>query len=107
MPFYGIADKGQVSNDIQQLMTRRLIGETQLEVVEIALALDLDLVPFEGLGQTGHFLIGHGLVYHYDGVVDIPALDKIVFQQHLQLMEKTKSATGTYLGLELPHGLKT
>ena len=99
--FDGIANQGQVSNHIQQLVACGLVGKPEFKVIEVALAFDFNLIFFEDAGQPAHFLFCNRLVHDYDGIVDVSALDEVVGQKGLQLMQKAKGSAGSDFSFEV------
>ena len=82
-------------------MSCRFVREPEFKIVEIALTFDFNIVSFEYASKPAHFLIAYWLVNHNDGIVDVTALDQVVRQQGLQLMQEAKGSAGGNLGLEI------
>ena len=103
MRFYGSAYQCKIADNIKQLMPCRLIRKAKLKIVKIPPAFHLHFTSSKSFFKPLHFLIGNGLVYHYNGIIDIAAFNKVIVQEHFQLVQKTKSTTGRDLAFELRH----
>jgi len=101
MGFDGKTNQGEVSYNIQEFMSGRLIGEAQLKVVQIAFAFYFNFIFFEDAGESAHFFFSNWLVYYNNGVVDVSTFDEVVGQQGFQLMEETKCSAGCNFSVEV------
>jgi len=84
--FYRITDQCEVAHNVQQLMPRGLVGETQLEVIQVAFVFNGNLIAAKGFGEAVHRVFGKRFVDHHNGIVDIAAFDQVVLQQHFEFV---------------------
>ena len=82
-------------------MSRWFIGKTQVQIVEIALALDFNFIFLEYFFQPTELALINGFIYNYNGIIDIASFDQVVLQEHFQLVQKAKSAAGGNLCFEI------
>ena len=67
-------------------MAGRFIRITQVQVIQNSPVLNVDILFIEGLFQLSQRIIRDRLVYHYNSIVQVSALDQVIVQQVFQFM---------------------
>ena len=93
-------DQGQISDQVQQLVARGLVGEPQLYVVEVPF-VDLYVFLVEQLRKTVELFVGDLVFNDYDSVVQIASFDQVVRDQRFQFVQEYERPAGSDLLSEL------
>ena len=100
-----LPDQRQIANHVEQLMPRRFVRETQLQIVQIAF-VDLHVALIEYFRQTVELLVRNAVLDDNDRVIQIAALDQVVVDQRLQLMQENERAARCDLLGEVRHAVE-
>ena len=93
------AEQCEVAQQIEQLVTRQLVGKTQFEIIEIA-ARDADVLLVEDLFEVGQLFVRNGIFHHDDRIVQIAALDEVHLEERFQFVqEDERPARGDLRGV--------
>ena len=90
----GTADKGEVTDEVEQLVACGLVLGGQGDVVDISELRYLLVLYTHQVGQTVEVGLCHGGVVDDDGVVEVAPLDEVVLHQGLNLAHEYKCAAG-------------
>ena len=99
------AQQREVAQQVEQFVARQLVVAAQFEVIEIA-RLDLDVGLVEDLLEFVQLLVGHGVLHHHDGVVQVAALDQVHVDQRLQFVQEDERAAGRNFPGEVVAGVE-
>ena len=81
------AEQCEVAQQIEQLVTRQLVGKTQFEIIEIA-ARDADVLLVEDLFEVGQLFVRNGIFHYDDRIVQIAALDEVHLEERFQFVQE-------------------
>ena len=100
-PDDGAADEGEVPEDIEQLVTGRLVGEDDGAVIDVAQLGGYLARYAHQVADLVELRLLHRLVVDHEGVVEVAALDEVVLQQRLHLAHEDEGAAGGDLLVEV------
>ena len=93
----GLAHKSEVANDVEQLMSSRLIAPSQRLVVDIAKLGSIHSWYAKRVSQLVISFLRQLPVVDDNGVVEVASLDEPEVEQRLYLSDEDKCASGGYL----------
>ena len=89
--------ESQVTDQVKKLMSCALIRETEHQIAQISVFPHLQSRYIEELAHPLHLLIRDRMLDNYDRIVHITALDKIVVEKELYLVEEHECPAHTDL----------
>ena len=97
----GTSDQSEVADDIQKLVTSRLIVEIKLHIVEDTTLSHSDFRFLEESCDMVKFLGGNIAIDEHDGVGQVATLDEVAADERLQLMQENEGSARRNLLLEI------
>lgn len=97
----GTADQGEVADDINDLMASRLIVPDQGLGVDITEFVDVHVRHLHNIADMIDAILRDLLIINNDSIVEVTTLDKVGFDELLDLAYENESSGGSHLGFEL------
>ena len=94
--FDGLADKGEIAKNVEELVSGRFVVERQRPVVDESQLVGVFVWGTYEVGNAVKLGLLYFLVVDDDGVVEVASLDEVVFQQRLYLSNEDEGARRSY-----------
>ena len=89
---FGIAShKTYVTYQVEHLVPSALVGEMKGDIAQVSLLGNRKAGLAEKAAHFSYLLFADGMLDNHDGVVNVAALDKVVLEKILNLMEEDES----------------